>query len=547
MMIPTLLAMRDISRMREIITVMTKYGLGGFLQRIKLSYGSADESASGSRYMSTPRRFRMAFEELGPTFVKLGQILSTRVDIFDAEWIEEFEKLQSNVAPIPVASIDELIESYLGRPMGEVFRSFDSVPVGSASIAQVHKAVLSDGETVAVKIKRPDIEPIIQADLRILTHLAGLIESEIPEVRRYQPVQMVQYFARSLAKETDLSVELRYMQRFGQTFDSDPSVRIPRVYPDISNRQILVQEHIGDTLLKDIRIETLDAPMRTQLGARITDTLFTMILQQGFFHADPHPGNIFIGSDGRITLIDFGLVGHLSSTRRREIVDLINALTRKDQFTMQYVLSNWAQGDLPDENLLGADVLEMLLNYEHTPVRDLRISQVINDITQIMRNHGLTLPGDLVMLFKTLITLEGVAKRLDGQTELLERAKPIVADAFKERSSPEHILRKGRMHLQTLLQAADELPQNLFRLSRRLQKGQMGITLDFKRFDQISHQIDRAANRLTMGIVTAALIIGSSIVMSIETGPKFIGFIGYLLAFANSLWIIWSIWRSGKH
>ena len=547
MMIPTLLAMRDISRMREIITVMTKYGLGGFLQRIKLSYGSADESASGSRYMSTPRRFRMAFEELGPTFVKLGQILSTRVDIFDAEWIEEFEKLQSNVAPIPVASIDELIESYLGRPMGEVFRSFDSVPVGSASIAQVHKAVLSDGETVAVKIKRPDIEPVIQADLRILTHLAGLIESEIPEVRRYQPVQMVQYFARSLAKETDLSVELRYMQRFGQTFDSDPFVRIPRVYPDISNRQILVQEHIGDTLLKDIRIETLDAPMRTQLAARITDTLFTMILQQGFFHADPHPGNIFIGSDGRITLIDFELVGHLSSTRRREIVDLINALTRKDQFTMQYVLSNWAQGDLPDENLLGADVLEMLLNYEHTPVRDLRISQVINDITQIMRNHGLTLPGDLVMLFKTLITLEGVAKRLDGQTELLERAKPIVADAFKERSSPEHILRKGRMHLQTLLQAADELPQNLFRLSRRLQKGQMGITLDFKRFDQISHQIDRAANRLTMGIVTAALIIGSSIVMSIETGPKFIGFIGYLLAFANSLWIIWSIWRSGKH
>ena len=547
MMIPTLLAMRDISRMREIITVMTKYGLGGFLQRIKLSYGSADESASGSRYMSTPRRFRMAFEELGPTFVKLGQILSTRVDIFDAEWIEEFEKLQSNVAPIPVASIDELIESYLGRPMGEVFRSFDSVPVGSASIAQVHKAVLSDGETVAVKIKRPDIEPVIQADLRILTHLAGLIESEIPEVRRYQPVQMVQYFARSLAKETDLSVELRYMQRFGQTFDSDPFVRIPRVYPDISNRQILVQEHIGDTLLKDIRIETLDAPMRTQLAARITDTLFTMILQQGFFHADPHPGNIFIGSDGRITLIDFGLVGHLSSTRRREIVDLINALARKDQFTMQYVLSNWAQGDLPDENLLGADVLEMLLNYEHTPVRDLRISQVINDITQIMRNHGLTLPGDLVMLFKTLITLEGVAKRLDGQTELLERAKPIVADAFKERSSPEHILRKGRMHLQTLLQAADELPQNLFRLSRRLQKGQMGITLDFKRFDQISHQIDRAANRLTMGIVTAALIIGSSIVMSIETGPKFIGFIGYLLAFANSLWIIWSIWRSGKH
>ena len=548
MMIPTLLAMRDLSRMREIITILTKHGLGSFVQRIKLAHQSDRKKADpDSHYLSTPRRFRMAFEELGPTFIKLGQVLSTRVDIFSVEWIEEFERLQSNVAPIPVTNIHKLIESQLGRPTREIFKSIQPHPIGSASIAQVHQAVLLNGETVAVKIKRPDIDPVIQADLRILNHIASLIESEIPEMRRYQPVQMVQYFARSLAKETDLSVELRYMQRFGKTFEQHESVHVPKVYPELSNRLILVQEHISDTLLKNIDIDTLEPEVRRRLATQITDTLFTMILQQGFFHADPHPGNIFINSDGRITFIDFGLVGHLSSTRRREIIDLINALAHKDQFTMQYVLSNWAEGDLPDENLLGADVLEMLLNYEHTPVRDLRISQVINDITQIMRRHGLTLPGDLVMLFKTLITLEGVVKRLDGQTELLERAKPIVTTAFKERASPEHLLRKSKMHMQTLLQAADDLPQNLFRLSRRLQKGQMGVTLDFKRFDQLSQQIDRATNRLTMGIVTAALIIGSSIVMSIDTGPEFIGFFGYLLAFANSLWIMWSIWRSGKH
>ncbi|ATD65886.1 ABC1 kinase family protein [Neisseria weixii] len=548
MMIPTLLAMRDLSRMREIITILTKHGLGGFVQRIKLAHQSDRKKADpDSHYLSTPRRFRMAFEELGPTFIKLGQVLSTRVDIFSVEWIEEFERLQSNVAPIPVTNIHKLIESQLGRPTREIFKSIQPHPIGSASIAQVHQAVLLNGETVAVKIKRPDIDPVIQADLRIFNHIASLIESEIPEMRRYQPVQMVQYFARSLAKETDLSVELRYMQRFGKTFELNGAVHIPKVYPELSNRLILVQEHISDTLLKNIDINTLEPEVRSRLATQITDTLFTMILQQGFFHADPHPGNIFINSDGRITFIDFGLVGHLSSTRRREIIDLINALAHKDQFTMQYVLSNWAEGELPDENLLGADVLEMLLNYEHTPVRDLRISQVINDITQIMRRHALTLPGDLVMLFKTLITLEGVVKRLDGQIELLERAKPIVTDAFKERASPEHILRKSKIHMQTLLQAADDLPQNLFRLSRRLQKGQMGVTLDFKRFDQLSQQIDRATNRLTMGIVTAALIIGSSIVMSIDTGPKFIGFFGYLLAFANSLWIMWSIWRSGRH
>lgn len=548
MMIPTLLAMRDFSRLREIIAILSKYGLGEFVQRIKLSGKPVEQdlAAPESRYMSTPRRFRLAFEELGPTFVKLGQILSTRVDIFNAEWIEEFEQLQCNVTPIATADIYALIESHLGCPIGEVFQSIEVNPIGSASIAQVHKAVLLNGDTVAVKIKRPDIDKVIQADLRILNHLASLIESEIPETRRYQPVQMVQYFARSLAKETDLSFELRYMVRFENAFQRHPFIHIPKVYAEYSNRHILVQEYITDTLLRNMVLDDISLDVRHTLACRITDTLFTMILKQGFFHADPHPGNIFIGSHDRITLIDFGLVGHLSATRRREIIALIKALMERDQFTMQYVLSNWAQGELPDENLLGADVLEMLLNYEHTPMRDLRISQVINDITQIMRSHGLTLPADLVMLFKTLITLEGVVKRLDGNTELLEQAKPIVLDELHSRFSPEHVMRKSRMHVQTLVQAADELPQNLIRLSRRIQKGRFNINLDVKRLDDVSHQLDRATNRLTMGIVTAALIIGSSIVMNIESS-QFIGFMGYLLAFANSLWIIWSIWRSGKH
>ena len=231
MMIPTLLAMRDFSRMREIITVLTKYGLGGFVQRIRLGAASGDEVHPDSRYMSTPRRFRKAFEELGPTFVKLGQVLSTRVDIFGAEWIEEFEQLQSNVAPIPSSEIYTLVEAYLGKPVSEVFRSIDPKPAGSASVAQVHRAELLDGTAVAVKVKRPDIEPVIQADLRILNHLARLMESEIPEVRRYQPVLMVAYFAKSLAKETDLSVELRYMQRFGQTFQTTPWSASPPSIP----------------------------------------------------------------------------------------------------------------------------------------------------------------------------------------------------------------------------------------------------------------------------------------------------------------------------
>ena len=550
-------AMGDLARLREIAAILARYGLSEFIQRLRLSGKpwqdkQAQAAAQQHRYLSTPQRFRRAFEELGPTFIKLGQVLSTRVDIFGREWTEEFEHLQSNVRPIASADILALIESQLQRPLSEVFRHIDPQPIGSASIAQVHRAVLVSGEVVAVKVKRPDIDATIAADLRILTHIAQLIETEIPESRRYHPVQMLHYFARSLAKETDLSVELRYLQRFGRAYENHAFIRIPKVYAAYSNRQLLVQEYIDDTLLNDLALETLPAEARRQLATHITDALLGMILQHGFFHADPHPGNIFVNAQGRIALIDFGLVGHLSATRRREIIALINALMQRDQFAMQYVLSNWAQGDLPDESLLGADVMEMLLNYEHTAMKDLRISQVINDITHIMRTHELTLPPDLVMLFKALITLEGVVKRLDGEFELLQHAKPIVRNIMRHRLQPGHVWRKSKMHTQMLTQVLDEMPQNVLRLSRRIQKGQFSINLDIKRLEQLNTQLDRITNRLTMGIVTAALIVGSSIVMNIDAGPKlfglpFFGLIGYLLAFANSLWVIWSIWRSGKH
>ncbi len=552
----TFVAMRDLPRLREIVAILIRHGLGEFIQRIKLS-GTwhkkiAAEEPMANPYLTTAQRFRLAFEDLGPTFIKLGQVLSTRVDIFGPEWIEEFEHLQNNVRPIDSADIKALIQAQSSVPIDSIFRHIDLTPIGSASIAQVHRAVLHNGDEVVIKLKRPDIEAKVQADLRILTHIATLIESEMPEMRRYQPRDMVQYFARSLAKETDLSIELRYLQRFRHAFEQQHNIHIPQVYPAYSNRSLLIQEYIGDTLLKNIGQLQLSESRAHELAQNIAEAVLSMILQHGFFHADPHPGNIFVNTEGRITFIDFGLVGHLSATRRREIITLINALIERDQFAIQYVLSHWAQGNLPDEDLLGVDVLEMMLNYEHTAMRDLHISAIIHDITGIMRTHNLTLPPDLVMLFKTLITLEAVVTNLDGSFQLLEHTKPLVLSVLRQRISPKHVLKKSKMHSQTLLQALDELPQNVMRLSRRMRSGQFNLNLDIQRLEQFGQQIDRSSNRLTMGIVTASLIIGSSIVLSINAGPKifglsFFGFIGYLLAFFNSVWILWSIWRSGKH
>ncbi len=551
------LAWGDINRLRQIVSVLARHGLGGFLGRIKLNRaswlgGGHAEEAAKHAHTSTARRFRLAFEELGPTFIKLGQILATRVDIFNAEWIEEFEQLQSCAHPLPFEEIRLLLTEQLGRAPEEVFRQIDNKPVGSASIAQVHRAVLLDGSEVAVKVRRPDIEPLIQADLRILTHLAQLIESEIAETRRYRPVQMVQYFAKSLARETDLSSELRHMQRFAAWYEGKPGIHIPKVYPEYSNRQILVQEYMAAELLKDADINALLEEERHILACRITDVLLNMILGQGLFHADPHPGNIFIYPDLSIGLIDFGMVGYLNTVRRQEINALIEALIHRDPFAVQYILSSWAQGDVPDEDLLGADVMEMLLDYEHTAVRDLRVSQVINDLTRIMREHELALPGDLVMLFKTLLTLEGVVKRLDGNFQLLEHAKPIVQNVIRQGWSPERVWRRTRTQSRMLGRIIGDLPKNLLLLNRRLQSGRMNVNLDLKRLDKLNQHLEHSANRLTMGMVTAALIIGSSILLSSNIGPKlfglsFLGFFGYLLAFANSLWIIWAIWRSGKH
>ncbi|WMY91638.1 ABC1 kinase family protein [Snodgrassella communis] len=545
----------DWARMREILTILAKHGLGEFLVRIKLPIRRikhSDPSAQHQRYLSTPRRFRLAFEELGPTFIKLGQILATRADVFGEEWTEEFAHLQNNTHPLPITDIRDIIQAQLSQPLDTIFNHIEAQPIGSASIAQVHRATLTSGEQVAIKVKRPGIESTVTADLRILNHIAQLLESEIPESRRYYPVQMVQYFARSLEKETDLTAERRNMQHFARIYNQQQQIHIPQTYATYSNRQILIQEYIDDTLLKNLTLSSWSKQQRHNLAATLVDIILDMILQHGLFHADPHPGNILVRNDGRITLIDFGLIGRLSQQRHQEIITLIHALLERDQFALQYVLSNWAQGEPLNEDQLGSAVLEMLLNYEQLNSSQLRISQIINDITHIVREYGLTLPADLIILFKCLITLDGVIKQIDGDFELLNHAQTTVQNVLRHRFNTHTIWRHSKMQLHLLAQIIDTLPQNLLRLSKRIHHGQLPISLNIQHIDKLNNQLDKAVNRLTMGIVTAALIIGSSIVMSINAGPKIFdlpifGLLGYLLAFSNSLWVIWSIWRSGRH
>lgn len=555
----TLSVVRDLPRLHDIASVMIRYGWGDLVRL--LGIGNLLEQAgrilhwhshSDIAQLDAPVRIRRALEELGPTFVKLGQLLATRVDMFPPQWIAEFEKLHNHVPAVPYDVLNpHLVQALGGEPTG-IFAEFDPTPMAAASIAQVHRARLKDGTAVVVKIRRPEIEGIINADLRILDHVAKLLESEVPDSRRYDPTHIVAQFRRSLHREQDLAKEARSMDQFARHFAGDPTVKIPKVYWQYSNAQVNVQEALDGVIGVDSArlIEAGLDPIA--LAARGADIVLRMILEQGHFHADPHPGNVIFMPGNVIGMIDFGMVGVLTGLRRNQIVDLLHAFIDKDEMALLQVLLDWTGNAEVDEARLAYEVSELMLIYDDLQLRDLNLASLLTDITGLLRNNNLVLPADLALLFKTLITLEGLGQQLNPSFHMIDQVTPFVEQIVRARHTPQAMFARGRKTLREALHVLDELPRDLAKLLHQARRGQLKIDLDLKRLDHFGHQLDLASNRITMGILTASLVVGSSIIMTVSGGPKLFGLplfglLGFLIAFFNSLWIIFSIWRSGKH
>jgi ubiquinone biosynthesis protein len=554
----TLEVVRDLPRLQEIAGILIRYGWGDVVRM--LGIGGMLERAgrllhwqpkSDVAHLDLPVRLRLAMEELGPTFVKLGQVMATRVDLFAPSWIEEFEKLQNRVPAVPFSQIKPELEQTLGRPLAEVFSTFDETPFASASIAQVHRARLQDGTPVVVKVRRPHILPKIEADLRILKHLAGLLELEMPEIRRYQPTQIVSQFGRSLHREVDFIKEARNIDRFRSNFEGSETVVMPEVYWEWTRESVCVQEELyGVVGVDHARLvhSGLDPVVLADRGA---DAVLKMILEDGYFHADPHPGNVIFLPDNRIGMIDFGMVGRLTELRRTQIVELLDALVRKDEQDMLNILLLWS-GDLEiDEEKLAADLSELVYGYDNLRLKDVKLGPLLADITAIMRENHLTLPSDLTLLFKALISLEGLGHQLNPEFHMLDHMGPYVSSLVLERYQPGQLIARSRHGLRQVFTALTGLPRDMVRLVRAVRRGRVKIDLDLKRLDHFGHQLDKASNRLTMGILTASLVIGSSIIMTVEGGPTLFGLplfglAGFLIAFANSIWLLASIWRSNK-
>ena len=549
----TLSVMRDLPRLHEIASVLIRYGWGDVVRLLGLA--RILERAGKLLHWHTPNeidkldlpvRIRLAMTDLGPTFVKLGQILATRVDVFPPSWIAEFEKLHSNVPAVPFEQLRPGLEAKYGCALAEVFDDLEETAFAAASIAQVHRARLKDGTPVILKIRRPDIMAKVEADLRILAHLARLVEFEMPEMRRYRLVQIVGQLRRSLTNELDLAKEARNLTVFARNFEADDTVRVPRVYWDYCGEIVNVQEELQGIPAGDLAAAR-DAGMDLKLlAARGADAVLKMILVHGHYHADPHPGNVIFLAGNRVGMLDFGMVGRLTETRQAQLIDFLGALINKDEQALLNVLVIWAGDAEIDEDKLAFDLTEIIFGYDDLPLREIRIAPLLSDVTAVLRENHLSIPPDLTLLFKALITLEGLGHQLDPEFHMVDHLEPFVLDVIEARYSPEVILRRIRRGIRDVGEVITSLPRDITKLLRQARRGRLRIDLDLKRLDHFGKQLNDAANRLTVGVVTAALVIGSSIIMTVPQAPFLLGLFGFLLAMANGIWLVYSIWRSGK-
>jgi ubiquinone biosynthesis protein len=552
---------RELPRLREISAVLIRHGLGDLVRRTGMAtlLERAGEmllwrETADAANLEPPQRLRFTLEELGPTFVKLGQMLSAREDLLAPRWTTELQRLHSQVTPVPFKVLLPDIERALGRSPFEVFVDLECEPYAAASIAQVHRAKLPSGKPIILKIRRPGIEAKIGADIRILEYIAQLVEQEMPEARRYQPTQILAQFRRSLDRELDLAVEARNVERFARNFANDPNILVPRVYWEWTSSVMNVQEHIAGVRGDDLAAIDAAGLDRRVLAERGGDAVLKMILIDGFFHADPHPGNVLYLPGNRIAIIDFGMVGRLSPARRSQIIGLLDGLSRRDEQAMLDVLLEWRGEEAIEEAQLANELGELAFDYADIQLKDLKISALFNRLSAIMRRHTIVLPADLALMFKALITLEGASRRYDPELRIIERVKPFLERAMLERYQAADSIKRGQAILGDFVGLATSLPRDLARFLKEIRHGRLRIDLDMKRLATFGDRLDSTIDRMTIGVMTASVVVGSSIIMTVNEGPMLFGahlltwcgLLGYLMAFVNSLWVIFSIWRSGR-
>jgi ubiquinone biosynthesis protein len=547
---------KDAARARRIAAIVAGHGFSQLLQSradheaferetARKELIGDGESPSPTTRLDLATRLVAMLEELGPTFVKFGQILSTRPDLIPDEFVHRLQALQDHVAAVPAEDVRRTIEVSLGKPVDELFASFDDAPLASASIAQVHAATLQDGADVVVKVQRPGLRPIIEADLSLLRFLSEQVVAIFPEAETFDLRGMVREFEASLRRELDFDTERQSLERFRRNFRGKPRIHIPAVFPALSSRQVLTMERVRGRKLTAL----VDAAERKDVAHAYLDAAYQMLFQDGFFHGDLHPGNVFVQDDGRLGLIDFGMVGRLSRQNRERLVDVLYSLMSED---LENVARLWfaigRPGTSVDYPAFEAEVVDVL--ERHIVGRELDqwdLAAFFRDLAAGAVKHGIRLPSDFTMMFKAMVTTEGLARSVAAGINPVEAARPYIEELVRNRYSIDRVKQKALVEGVRVVDLLWALPSTLERIVEKVEAGDLRVRLRHERLDDNTARLAQALNRLGLATLAAAGAVAGALAM--EHGPHValgmtpISLVAFGIAFSATLSFFFSLWR----
>lgn len=551
---------RSLKRYRQVLGILIKYGFGHIVEQLNIDYYfelgkrivSLGTISRELERLTQAARFRLALEELGPTFIKLGQILSTRPDIVPADVLQELRRLQDHIPAVPSDEIKAQIHRELGYPTEELFNNFEHTPLATASIAQVHRATLKNGKTIVCKVRRPGIESVIETDLDIMMGLAYLIEKHLPGGELYDPVGLVREFRRTIQRELDFSREGRTTERFAANFANDETVHIPKVFWDYTGQTVLTLEYISGIKISDqdkLQEANLDLEIIAKNGA---DNFLKQVFIHGLFHADPHPGNIHILPGNILCIFDFGMVGRLDDDLKLHLTELLLCVLRRD--VDHLILQLLYSGDLHDESNiknLKRDLTEFIDDYYDIMLQDLKVGKLLLDFVEILTEYQIKFPSNLMLLSRALFVMEGIGRQLDPNFNMVAQLKPFAEQVIKDRHSPTSIAKDAARTLQSYQALGKSLPRDIKEFINRINRNKFKIDVEHRGFERLVNDLDKSTNRISFSMVIAALIVGSSLVMQIDKGPMLFGFpilglLGYSVAGFLGLGLAIAILRSGR-
>jgi ubiquinone biosynthesis protein len=546
----------EFTRARQIVDVLMRHGLGALAQQWELTRflprgKRAPVSANGEiAQLTTAQRIRLTIEELGPTFIKLGQIAATRADIFPADVIHELEKLLDSAPPVAFEEVRGVIQAELRDPIEVLFAEFDPKPLASASIGQAHRAKMHTGERVVVKVQRPNIEQVINADLDLMLSQARFLQSRSTRVSQLNAVALIEEFAFALRNELDYTYEGRNADRIRRQFGDDPRILIPKIFWSHTTRRVIVSEELQGFKLNDLnrlRAEGYDLPAVARMG---TEIYMQQVFAHAFFHADPHPANLFVVGN-QLAMVDFGTMGFLSDELKTQLADLLVGLVNNDVEGIAQAMAHLGGDVKVNEAELRRDVQRFMIRYYGLSLREVRVSDFMGEVFKIANKHHIFFPADFALLGRTLTILEGVARQLDPDIVLVEVAKPFVTQLVRERYTPQKL---GSDFVRSVREAnalTQTLPRRLDGLLTQLERGELQVKMSQPEQPQLIEKLDIIFNRLAAGLIVGASIVGSALL--IQSGNFSFTIFGIELPIAQlsflfstlmGAWLLWSIVRS---